>query len=232
MRVKLKGLNSVSKQLADGTTRTYWYAYKGGPPLRGEPGTPEFISSFNEACAAKIAPPAGALLALLFRFQESAEFQHGIEERTRRDYIRQIERIEESFGDFPIKALADPTVHAPCFSNDATTGANVAVQADYAYGTLARVVHRHTSTGCSQKSMCPWRQLYARHPCPQIWHDEDVSRFLRTARHYLQLASAGCRHRARQGDLLRLPWSAMTAARSSCGRERPEIMFRFRWLMH
>ena len=37
MRVRLKGINSVSKRLADGTTRTYWYAWKGGPPLRGEP---------------------------------------------------------------------------------------------------------------------------------------------------------------------------------------------------
>src|SRR4249920_3676632 len=106
MRIRLKGINSITKRLADGTRRTYWYAWKGGPPLRGEPGTPEFIHNYNEACAAKIASPAGALLSLLFRFQESAEFQHGIEERTRRDYVKQIKRIEQSFGDFPIKALA------------------------------------------------------------------------------------------------------------------------------
>jgi hypothetical protein len=78
MRVRLKGINSRRKKLADGTIRTYWYAWKGGPPLRGEPGTPEFIASYNEAVAQKIAPPSGALLALLFRFQESAEFQFGV----------------------------------------------------------------------------------------------------------------------------------------------------------
>jgi hypothetical protein len=33
MRVRLKGLNSVPKTLADGSKRTYWYAWKGGPPL-------------------------------------------------------------------------------------------------------------------------------------------------------------------------------------------------------
>ena len=112
MRMTLKGINCVSKLLADGKRRTYWYAWKGGPPLRGEPGTPEFIASFNEACATKIAPPTGVLLALLFRFQESAEFQFGIEERTRRDYIKQIKRIEARFRDFPIKALADPRSRA------------------------------------------------------------------------------------------------------------------------
>ena len=106
--MQLRGINCVTKRLADGTRRTYWYAWKGGPPLRGEPGTPEFVASYNEAVAKKIAPPTGVLLALLFRFQESAEFQFGISPRTRRDYIKQIKRIERAFGDFPIKALDDP----------------------------------------------------------------------------------------------------------------------------
>jgi hypothetical protein len=71
--MQLRGINCVTKRLADGTRRTYWYAWKGGPPLRGEPGTPKFVASYNEAVAKKIAPPTGVLLALLFRFQESAE---------------------------------------------------------------------------------------------------------------------------------------------------------------
>src|SRR5262249_56582151 len=108
MRVRLKGINSRRKKLADGTIRTYWYAWKGGPPLRGEPGTPEFIAGYNEAVAQKIAPPSGVLLALLLRFQGSAEFQFGVSPRTRRDYIKQIKRIERAFGYFPIKALDDP----------------------------------------------------------------------------------------------------------------------------
>src|SRR6516162_960824 len=108
MRVRLKGINSITKRLANGTRRTYWYAWKGGPPLRGEPGTPEFIASYNETVAQKVVPPSGVLLALLFRFQESAEFQFGISPRTRRDYIKQIKRIERAFGDFPLKSLTDP----------------------------------------------------------------------------------------------------------------------------
>src|SRR6516165_5935548 len=64
MRVRLKGLNSITKTLADGTRRTYWYAWKGGPPLRGEPGMPEFIASYNEAVARKVVPPRGTLLYL------------------------------------------------------------------------------------------------------------------------------------------------------------------------
>src|SRR5262245_45665023 len=105
MRMQLRGINCVTKRLADGTNRTYYYAWKGGPALHGKPGTAAFVASYNEAVAKKIAPPTGVLLALLFRFQESAEFQFGISPRTRLDYIKQIKRIEKRFADFPIKAL-------------------------------------------------------------------------------------------------------------------------------
>ena len=60
MRVRLKGINSKRKRLADGSYKTYWYAWKGGPALRGEPGTPEFHGSYNEAVAPKITPPTGS----------------------------------------------------------------------------------------------------------------------------------------------------------------------------
>jgi hypothetical protein len=82
MRIRLKGLNSITKRLADGTRRTYWYAWKGGPPLRGEPGTPEFVASYNAAVAAKVAPPDGVLLNLLQGYQASDNF------RSRRDRTR------------------------------------------------------------------------------------------------------------------------------------------------
>lgn len=108
MRVTLKGINSIRKKLADGSFKTYYYAWKGGPPLRGEPGTREFHASYNAAVTRKIEPPSGALQTLLNGFQESADFQFGISARTRRDYVKQIQRIEHEFSDFPIKALTNP----------------------------------------------------------------------------------------------------------------------------
>src|SRR3954462_5416693 len=101
MRIRLKGINRVPKTLADGTRRTYYYAWKGGPRLHGEPGTPEFIASFNEACARKVVPPIGKLLSVLQGYQVSGEFL-GRAERTRSDYIQQIKIIEAHFADFPL----------------------------------------------------------------------------------------------------------------------------------
>jgi hypothetical protein len=74
MRVRLKGLNRVSKRLADGRTVTYWYAWKGGPRLSGKPGTPEFQASYNNAVASRAAPQQGVLLSLLRDFQNSQDF--------------------------------------------------------------------------------------------------------------------------------------------------------------
>jgi hypothetical protein len=156
MRVRLKGINSRRKTLADGSVRIYYWAWKGGPPLRGEPGTPEFIASYNEACATKIAPPTGVLQALLFRFQESAEFQYGIEERTRRDYIKQIKRIEQAFGDFPIKAISDPRATSIFLEWRDKLAQTSLRQADYAFGTLSRVL-----------SWALKRRLITTNPCGQ-----------------------------------------------------------------
>src|SRR5215472_4511822 len=107
MRIRLKGINSYTARLADGTTRTYWYAWKGGPRLRGEPGSPEFIASYNEAAAQKLKTPSGWLLSLLQKYQASDDFR-SLGERTRKDYVGIIQKvIEPEFADFPLSALPD-----------------------------------------------------------------------------------------------------------------------------
>ena len=162
--------------------RTYWYAWKGGPPLRGKPGTPEFVASYNDAVAKKIAPPSGVLLALLFRFQESAEFQFGISPRTRRDYIKQIKRIERAFGDFPIKALDDPRSRSVFLEWRDQLAQTSLRQADYAYGTLARVLSWAHNRGLITKNPCAkGGKLYHGTRIHKIWDDEDVARFQRAA---------------------------------------------------
>src|ERR1051325_8217857 len=106
MRVPLKGINRVAKRLADGRTETYYYAWKGGPRLRGKPGSPEFHASYAEAVSRKAAPKAGTLFSVLQAYQRSQDFL-GRAERTRKDYIAHIKKIESEFGDLPLGALTD-----------------------------------------------------------------------------------------------------------------------------
>ncbi len=210
MRVRLKGINSIRKQLADGSFRTYWYAWKGGPPLRGEPGDPEFHASYNEAVARKIEAPRGVLLALLSRFQESGEFKYGISARTRRDYIKQIKRIERAFGDFPLKALADPRARSLFLEWRDQLAQKSLRQADYAYGILARILSwAHNRALITVNPCAKGGKLYHGTRVDKIWDDEHVAQFLQVAPPYLRLAMLlAINTGQRQGDLLRLPWSA------------------------
>ena len=210
MRVRLTGINSKCKKLADGRLKTYYYAWKGGPPLRGEPGSTEFIASYNEAVTRKVTPPTGALLALLFRFQESAEFKFGISPRTRSDYIKQIKRIERAFGDFPIKALDDPRSRSVFLDWRNQLAQTSLRQADYAYGTLARIFSWAHNRGLIARNPCAkGGKLYHGTRINKIWDDQDVARFLQTAPPYLRLAMLlAINTGQRQGDLLLLPWSA------------------------
>jgi hypothetical protein len=108
-------------------------------------------------------------LALLFRFQESADFQFGITPRTQRDYIKQIKRIERAFGDFPIKALARRSTFeggVPRMARPAGTDIPASsrlrlwhVGTDSFLGTWSR-------TDCKEP-VCQGRQALPRHPRPQ-----------------------------------------------------------------
>jgi hypothetical protein len=99
MRVRLKGINSNNKRLADGRRVTYRYAWKGGPPLLGEPGSPEFIASYNEAIASKVKPPVGTMMTLLRYYENTGDFDN-LAERTKSDYRKKIVLIERESAIF------------------------------------------------------------------------------------------------------------------------------------
>ena len=74
MRVNLKGINRITKCLADGSSVTYYYAWKGGPRLPGKPGNPELIAAFYEAVGKKVQELSGMIQAVLNAYQDSPKF--------------------------------------------------------------------------------------------------------------------------------------------------------------
>ncbi len=69
--VRLKGLHKVRRKLADGSFRTHYYAWRGGPRVEGKPGTPEFIASYNAAVSARKTPVKDSFAALVARYRQS-----------------------------------------------------------------------------------------------------------------------------------------------------------------
>jgi integrase len=209
MRIRLKRLNSITKRLADGTSKTYWYAWKGGPPLRGEPGSPEFIASYNEAVAQKITPPDGVLVKLLQDYQASDNFRSR-RDRTRHDYVQQIKRIERDFGDFPLAALTDRRTRGVFMEWRDRLALSSRRQADYAWQVLALVLSWAKERGKITVNPCErGGRLYRGNRVDKIWTDDDEAAFLRTAPAHLRLPLLLALWTGqRQGDLLRLTWSA------------------------
>jgi integrase len=214
MRIRLRGLNSITKRLADGTRRTYWYAWKGGPPLRGEPGTPEFIASYNEAVARKVVPSRGTLLSVLQGYQASEDFL-GLAPRSRSDYGGKIKIIEKTFADFPLSAMTDARTRGIFKAWRERLAASSRRQADYAWVVLARVLSWGMDRGLVAANPCVrGGRLYRGSRAEKIWTADDEAAFLERAPAHLHLPLLLALWTGqRQGDLLRLPWSAYDGSR-------------------
>jgi integrase len=209
VRVRLKGVNSVTKRLADGATRTYWYAWKGGPPLRGEPGSPEFVASYNAAVATKAVTPQGVILSLLQGYQSSGEFRE-LAERTRADYVGHIKASEREFGDFPLSALTDRRTRGIFMAWRDRLAVKSRRQADYAWTVLALILAWALDRGLIAANPCErGGRLYRGSRADKIWTADDEAAFLKSAPAHLHLPLILALWTGqREGDLLRLPWSA------------------------
>jgi hypothetical protein len=224
MRIRLKAINSVRKRLPDGSIKTFHYAWKGGPPLRGGPGTPEFVASYNEAVAHKRDVPRGSLLSVLHQYQQSGAFQ-SLAVSTRRGYVALIQRIEERFSDFPLAALSDPRTRGVFMKwRDDLAAASGRRQADYAWTVLARVLCWALDHGLVSSNPCRGGRLYRGGLGSTTWTADDEGLFLAHAPEHVHLALLLALWTGqRQGDLLRLPWSRL---RQSKGGRRVLVPLR------
>ena len=210
MRVHLRGLNKATKRLADGRRVTYYYAWRGGPLLRGEPGSPEFIASYNEAVARKVMPARGTLLSVLREYQASEDFRQ-LAQRTRDDYKRIIQKeIEPEYSDFPLSALTDRRTRGIFMRWRDGLALKSHRQADYAWTVLARVLSWGMNRGSITANPCEkGGRLYRGNRADKVWTLDDEALFLERAPEHLRLPLLlGLWTGQRQGDLLRLPWSA------------------------
>ena len=209
MRIRLKGINSKRKRLADGSWRTYYWAWKGSPALEGEPGTPEFVANYNEAVAHRATPPRGTLLSVLQGYQASDDFLK-LAPRSRIDYIAKIKVIEKAFGDFPLSALTDKRTRGIFKEWRERLAISSRRQADYAWTVLARVLSWGMDRGVVAENPCArGGRLYRGSRAEKIWTEADEVAFLERAPAHLHLPLLLALWTGqRQGDLLRLPWSS------------------------
>jgi len=174
-----------------------------------EPGTTEFIASYNEACARKVVPPRGQLLSVLQGYQQSEDFR-ALAPRSQSDYIGKIKIIEREFGDFPLRAMTDARTRGIFKAWREKLAVSSRRQADYAWTVLARVLSWGLDRGLVAANPCErGGRLYRGSRAEKIWTPADEAAFLERAPRHLHLPLLLALWTGqRQGDLLRLPWSA------------------------
>lgn len=209
MRVRLKGINKVTKRLADGQTVTYYYAWKGGPRLEGKPGSPEFVASFEQAARHLKRRAAGTLQELLDAYQQSSDFT-ALADRTRFDYVKQIKAIELAYGDFPVAALSDRRTRGEFLAWRDRNALRSPRQADYAFSVLARVLSWAVDRSLIDSNPCKSAgRIYSATRAEIVWTDDAEAAFRAVASPSLCLAlTLALWTGQRQGDLLRLTWTA------------------------
>ena len=96
VRIRLKGIHKATSK-----GHTYWYAWRGGPRLRGEPGSPEFVASYNEAIEQRHIPEPGKFRALVTRYRASTDYEK-LAPSTKTHWGPWLDRIAAYFGPLSI----------------------------------------------------------------------------------------------------------------------------------
>ncbi|MBB5054849.1 integrase [Afipia massiliensis] len=208
MRVVLKGIHKVKKRLASGEIKVHFYAWRGGPAIKAKPGTPEFIQAYNDARSQLRQPRAGMLMTIIARFKVSAEFTQ-LALSSQRAYRAYIKLIEDEFGDLPLAALSDKRIRGE-FKTWRDSFAATPRKADYAWTTLARIMSFAKDRGIIETNPCErGGRLYVADRTEKLWGETEIAALLAVAPAEIELALVLALWTGqRQGDLLRLPWSA------------------------
>ena len=218
MRVELKGIHTVK---ANG--KTYHYAWRGGPRLSGEPGSPEFHKSYNEAIESRRTPDTGRFKSLVTLYKASNDYKK-LADSTRTNWAPWLDRIADYFGELRIAQFDRPEKIRPIIRRWRNEWADKPRTADFAMQVLSRVCsHGVDPLGKLASNPCEGiKQLYSADRSEIIWTDADISQVKKAGgsrkidgklvelpcspeiAHAIDLAA----HTGlRLGDLLRLAWS-------------------------
>lgn len=204
VRVELRGIHKLTIK-----GRIYCYAWRGGPRLRGEPGTPEFIASYNEAVESRRTPDTGKFKSLVTLYKGSNDYKK-LADSTRKAWSPWLDRIADYFGELRIAQFDRPERIRPIIRRWRNQWSDKPRAADYGMQVLSRVLsYAVDPLGRIAGNPCEGiKQLYSSDRSEIIWTDSDIAALKRTCSPEIAHAVDLDSHTGlRLGDLLRLSWS-------------------------
>lgn len=224
VRAKLTGLHTATKRLADGTVCVYAYTKRNGPllskgvgpdlkaanaALERALGGKETLARLAELAGHKPKQSAQHIFGLVTAFLASPEFGR-LAPSSQAAYRSYLERFRAEFGKWKVAHFArDEAVSDLVDWRDEM--ADTPRAADYTIQAVSRLfgwARKRRMTGID-----PTKDIERLHSADRsdvIWTEDDLVAFCKAANLEVQWAvRLGAYTGLRQGDLLRLPWSAV-----------------------
>lgn len=198
-----KGLHTVEAK-----GKTYHYAWRGGPRVHGEYGTPAFHASYQEAVASVRAPDPARFRALVTLYKASAQYE-GLADSTRKAWAPWLDRIAEHFAPLNIAQFDRPAKIQPLIRRWRNKWEAKPRTADYGLQVLSRVLSHAVEAGKIGTNPCEGiKQLYSADRSGIIWTDADITQIKSKCANELAWAVDLAAHTGlRRGDMIRLAWS-------------------------
>ena len=220
-------MRTATKKLADGRVCYYAYAFKGGPLVAKAIGNTvdeartlleqritqadslAKIAAAREAQQLKPAPTIAFIAGLVLAYLKSPEY-HGLSPRTRSDYRKHLDLFKGEFGDWRTALFEDPRVAQDMA--EWRDGFNSLRQGHMQMQVISLLFSWARSRGLT--SAMPTEaisKVYKSDRSDRIWGDDQLKAVLSKSPEPLQWAiRLAVETGLRQGDLLTLPWSAVS----------------------
>ncbi|MCP8884505.1 tyrosine-type recombinase/integrase [Devosia sp. XJ19-1] len=217
VRANLKGINTVKKRRKDGSVKIHYYHRATKRPLRGSPGSPEFLNDYATAEQSQVTQRTGTLSGLIRDFTLSPEFGKRAES-TQKEYRRMLAKVETKFGTMPLAALEDKRVRGDFMDwRDEVATESGAREADNRISVLSALLSWAVDrTRIGQHHARGIARLHKSDRADKIWLPEHIETFMKVAPIEMQRALILALHTGqRQGDLLKLAWTNYDGQRIS-----------------
>lgn len=203
VKVDLKGIKKVKAK-----GHVYYYAWRGGPRLRGEPGSTEFMASYNEAIEDRRTPDKNRFRFVVAHYKASEDYKK-LADSTRDQWGKWLDRIALYFGELRVAQFDRPEKIRPVIRRWRNQWAATPRTADYALQVLSRVIAHAVELGSIAGNPCEGiKHLYNNDRSEIIWTDADITSIKKTCSAEIASAVDLAGHTGlRLSDLLRLSWS-------------------------
>ena len=200
--VDLKHLHKVKSK-----GRWYFYAWRGGPRIYAELGTPGFFKLYNEAVAEHRLPDENKFLSLIAKYRASPAWKRTAG-TTKKTWGPWLDKVADHFGSLSIAHFDRPRSIRLDIIQWRDGFAATPRTADIAMQVLGRVLNHGVELGLlAANPAAGIKKLYNDERADIIWTDDDLQRFKKTSTAEMaNLVDLAAQTGLRLSDLLRLEW--------------------------